>query len=175
MPQKFGGPWLSGMFKSEALKFLLGALSPCVELIFHRFYSEVFWLGCVVLSCWAGYILQKRIFRFLALALSGLEGRWLFFPNSLSNVSGFEPHCLACTVCSFLHQSLWLRDGGYWRTDLGHLPSLGGSGIEPHQDQMNWGGKRLGSPKETQNAATSGRGAGQAKSKDVHCLRLLLH
>ena len=38
------------VFKSEALKILLGALSRCVELIFQGLHSKVFHLGCFVLS-----------------------------------------------------------------------------------------------------------------------------
>lgn len=74
------------MFKREVLKILLGALSPCVELIFQGLHSEVFWLGCFAFSYWAGFFPQKRLFQFLTLALSGLEGRQLLFPNSLSDV-----------------------------------------------------------------------------------------
>lgn len=41
-------------------------------------------------------------------------GRKLLFLNSLSNISGFEPRCLACTICSSLNQWLWLRNVGHW-------------------------------------------------------------
>ena len=40
----------------------------------------------LLFSYWAGSFPQKRLFQFLTLALSGLEGRQLLFPNSLSNV-----------------------------------------------------------------------------------------